>query len=362
MKNLKSFILIALFTLSSILTFAQVDTNEVEIESESLKISVENLQDGILNFGVKVSTIQKENIILADSIKIAEEQIKLSSDEEEIEKLEEKIEKYEEQIENNEEQIIAFEDGIEDIEDEIDELIDELDDLADKITDNLDKDFNFKRKKRKFRGHWSGLDFGINNFTNSNYELALPAGGEFMDIHETKSYNFSINFLQFSIPLWSRYMGFVTGMGVEWNNFALKQNIDLFEDPSNNGYINFTEIDPEVTKYTKNILRAVYLNVPLIYEFQIPVTKKDRRINVGLGVIGGMKIDSRFKKVYEIDGNKQKLKLKDDYHISPFRYSATVRIGFRALQLYANYSLVPLFEKDKGPELYPVSVGVRIGF
>ena len=376
MKYLKSFLLMALFTFSSIFVFAQKDSNKVENDTlnlgikkiiiidatEDLQTGVENLQDGIVNFRVKVANIKKDNLILEDSIRIAEEKIKLSSDKEEIEVLEEKIESWNEQVETNEDKIEAFEEGIEGIEDEIDGLKDELEELTEVLVD-MENDFNpFKSKKKKFRGHWTGLNFGINNFLNSNYEMALPAGGEFMDIHESKSYNFSFNFVQFNIPLFSKYMGFVTGMGIEWNNYSLKQNIDLFEDQNNNGYINYVEIDPEDMNYTKNILRSIYLNVPLIYEFQIPVTKRDKRINIGLGVIGSMKIGSKFKKIYEIDGNKQKIKLNEDYQISPFRYSATLRIGFRALQLYANYSLVPLFEKNKGPELYPVSVGIRIGF
>ena len=55
-------------------------------------------------------------------------------------------------------------------------------------------------------------------------------------------------------------------------------------------------------------------------------------------------------------------KIKDDFAISPLQYAATVRFGIRELNIYANYNLSPLFQKGKGPELYPFSVGLAVRF
>ena len=46
--------------------------------------------------------------------------------------------------------------------------------------------------------------------------------------------------------------------------------------------------------------------------------------------------------------------------MNTFRYGLTARVGLGFIRFYANYDLVPLFQKDRGPELYPVSVGITI--
>ena len=373
MKTLKSVLIIIFFLSISSVIFGQEDSTEVKnngaedvetsvdaeklkINTENLKISIENLQIGIFDFRSKISKLENENKLLKDSILIKEKQIQTTENDDEIEKLEEQIEQYEEKIEQNKEKIDAFEEGIEGINDEIDELLDNIEDLNEELTDmDLSKK---RRRKKEFRGHWAGLEFGINNYLNKDFQMSLPAGGEFMDLWANKSFSFSFNFLQYSLPLFSRHVGLVTGTGVEWNNYRLKRNINLFEEA--NGVINFAEVTD--INYHKNILRTIYFNVPLLIEFQIPVNKKDRRINIGFGAIGGIKIGSKFKKVWYKDGQKQKIKTKDDYQISLFRYSATFRIGYRALQLFTNYNFSTLFEKNMGPELYPVTAGIRLNF
>ena len=369
MKTLKSVLIILFFLSSSFITLGQedstnvnnngaessVDEEKVTIYTENLRINIENLQIGVFDFRSKISKLEDENKLLEDSILIKEKQILATENEDEKEKLEEQIEDIEEKIEKNEEKKEAFEDGIDDIDDEIEDLLEEIEDLNEELAEmNFSKT---KRRKKEFRGHWAGLEFGMNNYLNSDYQLELPQNGEFMDLYVNKSYSFSFNFLQYSLPLFSRYVGLVTGTGIEWNNYRLKRNINLYEDA--NGVIDFAESEID---YQKNILRTIYWNIPLLIEFQIPVNKRDRRINIGFGAIGGIKIGSKFKKVWYEENRKQKIKIKDDYQISLFRYSATFRIGYRKLQLFANYNFSTLFDKDMGPELYPISAGIRLNF
>jgi hypothetical protein len=96
-----------------------------------------------------------------------------------------------------------------------------------------------------------------------------------------------------------------------------------------------------------------------LIEGQIPAGKK--RVYLSAGVIGGLKICSRTKMVYEIDNRKQKDKIKDDFNLSLLRYGFTARAGYRALRFYATYYPTSLFMEGKGPELYPFSVGLTLG-
>ncbi len=343
------------------------DTTEIRIgkkkiiiigEKSKLEESVEKLEDGIVEFNLKINSHERNIKQLEDSIKIAEAEIKVTESEEEIELLENKIERYENEIERHEAIVEAFDDGVIDIEDELADLEETLEELAENLED-LDFDFDFdyddigKSRKKKFKGHWAGLEFGFSNYLNSGYQLSLPTDGEFMELNPEKSWNFSLNILQQSVPF-SRYMGLVTGAGFDWTYYNLKQNIDL---SAPNGIIVPTEVTDRT--YVKNVLQTAYFNVPLLMEFQIPTTKDKNRINISFGVIGSVKLMDRFKKVYEDNGNRIKYKVKEDYRVAPYKYALTARVGYKHYQLYANYSMVSLFEANRGPELYPLTVGIH---
>ena len=55
-----------------------------------------------------------------------------------------------------------------------------------------------------------------------------------------------------------------------------------------------------------------------------------------------------------------KEKDKQSFNTNPFRVSATVRGGVGWFNVFATYSLTPLFENGRGPELYPFTVGVTL--
>ncbi len=347
--------------------FAQADSTKTEEDKSLLEEGVElgeginELKKGVKDFQFKIINYEKRIQLLKDSNKVIISEMKDEEDETKKNELQTKIDKNNEEISEYEKKIEAFEHGIEQIENEIEELADKLDDLADELEDSdffSKEDLGCKKKKcNKFRGHYVGFEFGLNGYLNPEYSMTLDATSKFMELNTNKSWAYSLNFIQHSIPIsvGSRYLGFVTGMGVDWNNYRLKQNIDLQED--DNGVISG---ELSTLTYKKNSLNTVYLKMPLIFEFQIPTGRKDKIFFVGLGAEAAVKINSKTRKVYEKDDDLKKLRIEGDYQLSPFRYGLTARIGYENLQLFGNYSLQPLFEKNQGPELYPFSFGIRI--
>lgn len=213
-------------------------------------------------------------------------------------------------------------------------------------------------KDRKFKGHWGGIEIGLNNFLNSNQELQLPNDGQFMELNTSKSIEFNLNFADKSFPFLKNRMAVVTGMGFRWNNYHFDQNIKL--NPTTNP-ITADYIDPDSINFSKNRLGVTYLTVPLLLEYQIPVGKKHKPIYFSAGAIGGLKLGSNLKQKYiDPNGNEKKEKYKKDYNISPFTYAITARIGYKNVNVFANYSMVSLFEKNKGPEIYPLTIGISL--
>ena len=209
---------------------------------------------------------------------------------------------------------------------------------------------------KNFKGHWAGFEFGLNNYVNSSQSLERDPQNEFLDLNTGKSWNFNLNFTQYSLGFGTDKVGVVTGMGFEWCNYYLSNGNSI---QKLNGVLAPKAI-PDNT--TKNRFQTTYLTVPLILEAQFGKHSRDNRPYIACGVIGGLKLFSNTKVKYVEDGTKKKDKNKDDFYLSPLRYAVTARAGYKAVKLYFNYYLTPLFLKDRAPELYPVATGLVVSF
>jgi len=213
-------------------------------------------------------------------------------------------------------------------------------------------------KKPKFRGHWSGFEMGINAFANEDYSNYPAELDDFMDLNLAKSTAVNLNFLQYDISLQKKKtnIGLVTGMGLEWNNYRFDQKITLKEE---NGVIYPDSETYQEASIKKSKLTSLYLTVPLLMEFQIPV-KNDHKIHMSAGLVGGLRLGTHTKIKYKRKGNTHKDKDRDDYNLQAFRYSAQVRLGYRAINIFASYGMTDLFRKNKGPELTPYTIGLTL--
>jgi len=211
------------------------------------------------------------------------------------------------------------------------------------------KDKHHKDDPNKFKGHWEGIEFGFNAFDKPNYSMYNPDDKDFMSLNQGKSLEIDFNFYELNIGLSKNYVGLVSGMGLSFNNYRFENPYTLQKSQ----YITEpVSLNPENLSKTK--LAITYLNVPILLEFQIPVNNNEGRLFVNAGIIGGVKIGSHTKVKY---GDK-KDKDRNGFNLNSFKYAATARIGYKDICLFANYSLTPLFESGKGPELTPFTIGI----
>ncbi|MDA3866673.1 MAG: outer membrane beta-barrel protein [Salinivirgaceae bacterium] len=219
-----------------------------------------------------------------------------------------------------------------------------------KIHKSVNVDFSWKKG---FDGHYAGLEFGINNYLNSDMEMSVPKDGSYMELDDSKSIEFNLNLVDVSLPIVKDRFGLVTGMGFSWNNYKFDNKQLVLQ---NSGDSLFASEDT-VTNYSMNKLTTAFLTVPLMFEFQQPIGNKD--LWIAVGAYGGVKIGSHTK-LKTNDG--QKSKARKDYHLNTLRYGLRAQVGFDNFGVYCNYSLQSLFKKDEGPELYPLSLGVSLAF
>ena len=166
-----------------------------------------------------------------------------------------------------------------------------------------------------------------------------------------------MRFLEQAFNLGSGRVALVSGMGIEFNNYFFDNNNNITKDSIGNIVSQDYSFDLDKSKLT-----TTYFIVPLLFEVQLLPVTNHKRIFISAGVIGGLKIGSRTKIVYKDDGNRKKDKNKGDFNLSSLKYGFTARIGYKEVGLYCNYYPTPLFEKDKGPELYPFAMGVSLLF
>ncbi|HKI90058.1 MAG TPA: hypothetical protein VKA38_13600, partial [Draconibacterium sp.] len=72
------------------------------------------------------------------------------------------------------------------------------------------------------------------------------------------------------------------------------------------------------------------------------------------------RLTSQTKIKYRIDRKKEKLKVPDFLSLTDLKYGVMVRAGYRWVNVFACYDLVPLFRKDKGPKLTPFTFGFTL--
>jgi len=204
-----------------------------------------------------------------------------------------------------------------------------------------------KDRSGKFNGHWEGVELGFNGFNKPDYSLYNE--NDFMALKQEKSMEFNLNFYELNIGLYKTNIGLVSGIGLNFNSYRFDNPYTLLRGTDR------TEPVPLVTEnLSKTKLAVSYILVPLLFEFQIPVNQNEGRVYINAGVVGGVKIGSHTK----VKHGDTKDKDYDGFNMNSFKYSATARIGYKNIGLFGTYSLTPLFESGKGPDLTPFTIGI----
>jgi len=233
-------------------------------------------------------------------------------------------------------------------------------------------------KYSRFNGHWGGLGLGVNGYVNEKFVYELPKEYAFMDLLWQKSVNVDINIFEQNIKLSpAGNIGLVTGIGYSIYNYRFTKSFTVMKDSTFfSGSYNYG-INVRKSKIVTN-----YITVPILIEIQdknpSPLTKY--RWHVNIGAIFGLRVHTH-QKTYFNETNKEyqllhpvtnevvalatspsspKSKVREDFYMSPFKMDASLRVGWGWINLYANVSLVQMFNVGKGPKLYPFSVGIML--
>lgn len=225
--------------------------------------------------------------------------------------------------------------------------------LGDKSDDTV---FIDPKAHRDNEAHWAGIDFGFTVLMNQAGGTSFP-GESYLKNDVARSQVWNFNILEHKFKIVKEYVGITTGLGFSLNQVSFDNNFVLGASGDSTFAIQDTLIG-----YDKNKLRATYLTVPLLLEFN---TNKDNNkgFYLAAGVVGGLRIASRYKTVHKEGGDKVKSVQKGDYNLNPFKLDATVRLGYGSFGAFASYNMLPLFEKGATVNTaYPLTAGLTLNF
>jgi Outer membrane protein beta-barrel domain len=209
------------------------------------------------------------------------------------------------------------------------------------VTQGYSQVVNESTKKR--------ISIGVGLFTD--IMMKMPSG------IKSRIINQGVNiFGTYNIPFGKSNFSFAIGLGLGSHN--IYGNFFVNSTSDSTALIRI----PDSVKYKRSKIALTYLEIPLEFRF-----KSNSKVNVGLGFKGGFLIGSNTKYVgdgpikttnYTLNATgKQRVKFWGINNLEQFTYGPTLRIGYKWFNVTGYYMLSSLFTKNRGPEMYPISVG-----
>jgi hypothetical protein len=179
------------------------------------------------------------------------------------------------------------------------------------------------------------------------------------DLKPISSRYFSIEISESLTITKSKKSAFRLGLGIsfDWYNFMFDHN--RIVQKANQGAIFQPVFDSQGKdiSFSKNKLTVSYLNIPIMPH--VVFNKNSGVQMMGLGGYVGYRIDSWTKSIEEKSENLNRV--SSNFNLNQFRYGLRAEFAFKKLpNLFFNYDLSPLFEKNSSPNLTGFSFGIRL--
>jgi len=146
---------------------------------------------------------------------------------------------------------------------------------------------------------------------------------------------------------------FGVGLGISNHNLYSHSRIDNIKGDT----IVFTPI-PDDLSYKRTKINLTYLDIPMELKIRF---KNEMKMGVGFKI--GYLMNSKEKYVGDMSTaqpNRVTIKQKSISQLETYTYGFTLRFGYKSVNLFGYYQISQIFKRDRGPELYPISVGITL--
>ena len=221
-------------------------------------------------------------------------------------------------------------------------------------------DFDDDDGKAKYQAHWAGFDYGYTTLRNVDAITGKAFGTNFSsvpywNINPSTSSAFSLNFLEYKLPIFKQYLGITTGLGLGITSLGFRDNYSIIHSKDTI----YAEIS-SAGKFRNNTLTSYTISLPLLIEFTSKAKSK-KSIYFSTGVIGSYRFSSfTYQSGKNDQGDRYRNYIYSRFNMQNLLLDATIRAGWDAFGLFASYSLTPLFQKQAAMALYPLKFGISM--
>jgi len=158
------------------------------------------------------------------------------------------------------------------------------------------------------------------------------------------TYNFIVGESNFS---------FSPGLGLSMHNMYSDSWLKVNSDST------WFEPIPDSINFDRSKLNITYIDIPFELRFK---NKSEFRVAVGFKFGFLLRGHTKIKGDDFISGTTDNviIKKKKVSFLEKNRYGFTGRIGYKWLNVWGYYQLSTLFETDRGPQIYPISIGITV--
>ena len=222
------------------------------------------------------------------------------------------------------------------------------------------KEVKEKYKKNQTIGYFD-WHFGWNNWVNADgMATSQPPVGNVPN--QTAELNF------WPSMVWGFGFGGKSRMGTSkmyirygaqfnWHYFQLKGNtIAVKSQIPPIGFDGVSFVQDMTKNYSKSSFRIIYLDAPVMFEFDNSKPGRSNGFSFALGGYGGLRLGAKtLVKYSDFNGDNSKVKDENNYYTNGFRYGALAQIGFGTFKITAKYDLNNLFRTDRTTPDYQIA-------
>jgi hypothetical protein len=196
---------------------------------------------------------------------------------------------------------------------------------------------------------------------SSGVDLFTDIWQNMPDSVKSRTINQGINvYAMYSFPVAKSNFSVALGGEVSSHNLYLKGIIKTVTIDNVNQTV-FTPVKSSTNtaiKYDKSKLNLTYFDIPLELRYK---DNKEFRFSAGFK-FGFLLSDHTKYKGNSLDasGTKVKEKKADIKYVATTRYGISALVGYKWVNLTFFYSLSKVFTDGKGPQVYPISVGIAL--
>lgn len=213
------------------------------------------------------------------------------------------------------------------------------------------------RTQRNVQTRYLIFEMGVDILLPADDYIIGDGEVELFEQRYANSTNVNIYFFRQRVNLLQHHLNLEYGVGFNFHKIMFDNPVIMSRE---NGVLQFdlAPIQEGDRIPVKTRLMSNYLTIPLMLNFETNPSNTRKSFRLAAGVYGNTRLGSNFKQKFN-NRNRDNIKDRDNFNLSPFRWGLAGQIGYGAFNFYANLSMTDVFKENRnsGYEVGMVSAG-----